>query len=64
MQVQLTGFLERNAKTFMADLWDMLISAQSSAVGIPAVIIEQRQQEQQQQQVPTRVTCCTVWPFC
>eukprot|EP00668_Euglena_longa_P028871 GGOE01036202.1.p1 GENE.GGOE01036202.1~~GGOE01036202.1.p1 ORF type:complete len:219 (+),score=51.57 GGOE01036202.1:71-727(+) len=55
MQIELTGFLGRNTAPFMEELWNLLLSAQESPVGIPAAILEekraeiQRTQEQAQQ---------------
>ena len=34
MQINLTGFLERNAAVFMKELWNLLITAQDSHAGI------------------------------
>ena len=33
MQINLTGFLERNARKFMPRLWDMLLSACNNPTG-------------------------------
>ena len=46
MQINLTGFLDgKNAREFMAELWTLLISAEDSADGIPAAILEQKKDE-------------------
>ncbi|KAI9366524.1 PWI domain-containing protein, partial [Pilaira anomala] len=45
MQINLTGFLEGNTKKFITELWNLLLSAQSSVGGIPAVFIEQKKEE-------------------
>merc|ERR1711990_1248586 len=46
VQINLTGFLNaKNARLFMAELWPMLLSAQSNAHGIPDKLIELTRQE-------------------
>lgn len=46
MQINLTGFLNgKNARIFMTDLWDLLLSAQESATGIPDQLIELKKEE-------------------
>ena len=45
MQINLTGFLENNTKLFITELWNLLLSAQDSVGGIPAIFIEQKKQE-------------------
>ncbi|KAF8794026.1 Serine/arginine repetitive matrix protein 1 like protein [Argiope bruennichi] len=46
MQINLTGFLTgKYAREFMAELWALLISAEDSADGIPAAILEQKKDE-------------------
>lgn len=45
MQINLTGFLEGNTKKFITELWTLLLSAQNSVGGIPAVFIEQKKEE-------------------
>lgn len=58
MQINLTGFLNsRNARTFMEELWELLISAMENIGGIPAKFLEQKKEEIKQRQV---TFCCTV----
>lgn len=46
MQINLTGFLNgKNARVFMTDLWELLLSAQESPSGIPPKFIEQKKEE-------------------
>lgn len=46
MQILLTGFLNgKNARLFMSELWDLLLSAQESASGIPQQFLEQKKEE-------------------
>jgi len=49
LQIQLTGFLEKNAGRFMKDLWCLLIDAQNSPNGIPPALIEEKKDEIRQQ---------------
>lgn len=45
LQVQLTGFLEKQAAPFVAELWTLLVDAQDSPYGIPRVFIERKKQQ-------------------
>ncbi|PWN48408.1 serine/arginine repetitive matrix protein 1, partial [Violaceomyces palustris] len=45
MQISLTGFLESKTPEFMKELWELLISAQSSPGGIPAIFVEWKKEE-------------------
>lgn len=45
VQITMTGFLERNAKKFVAELWGMLHSASQNASGIPTAMLEKKKQE-------------------
>ncbi len=45
MQIQLTGFLEASTAEFMAELWELLISAQASPGGVPQRFVEEKKQE-------------------
>ena len=45
MQISLTGFLEKNARIFMAELWRLLLSAQESVGGIPKLFVERKKRE-------------------
>ncbi|CAG8467853.1 4565_t:CDS:10 [Ambispora leptoticha] len=45
MQINLTGFLEKNAPIFVAELWKLLLSAQEGVGGIPTVFLEQKMEE-------------------
>jgi len=52
MQMNLTGFLNaKNARTFIQDLWELLLSAQENIGGIPAVFLEQKKEEIKMRQV-------------
>ncbi len=45
MQIQLTGFLEASTQEFMAELWELLVSAQASPGGVPQRFVEEKKQE-------------------
>eukprot|EP00126_Sphaerothecum_destruens_P005180 Sdes_comp18619_c0_seq1m8796 len=45
IQVNLTGFLEKMTSSFVADLWNLLLDAQSSPTGIPTQMLEQKKRE-------------------
>lgn len=46
MQLNLTGFLNgRNARSFMGELWDLLVSAQDSVTGIPETFLQQKKDQ-------------------
>lgn len=46
MQINLTGFLQsKNAMDFMAELWELLISAQDSLTGIPDQLMDLKREE-------------------
>ena len=45
MQLHLTGFLEKNTSSFMGELWTLLLSAQSSAMGIPQQFLDKKKEE-------------------
>jgi len=45
LQINLTGFLEKNTKGFVLELWKMLISASRSTTGIPDEMLEKKKQE-------------------
>jgi len=45
MQVQLTGFLARKSGIFMSELWELLLSAQENAAGVPQQFITDKKSE-------------------
>jgi len=45
LQVQLTGFLDRRAAPFVAELWKLLLDAQDAPHGIPRTFVERKKQE-------------------
>lgn len=57
MQVLLTGFLEDKTPLFMKELWRLLLSAQESLGGIPAVFVEIKKEEIRQKNVTSLCLC-------
>ena len=52
MQINITGFLNgKNARVFMKELWELLISAQSNIGGIPSAFLEKKKEEIRQRKV-------------
>ena len=52
LQINMTGFLNaRNARAFVSELWDLLISAQDNPDGIPAKFIDEKKEEILRRQV-------------
>ena len=49
MQLNLTGFLEKNTPKFMNSLWKLLLSAQDTPDGIPPRLIEDKKVEIREQ---------------
>ncbi|EFJ15475.1 hypothetical protein SELMODRAFT_100233 [Selaginella moellendorffii] len=47
IQIQLTGFMEKNTGRFMKELWGLLASAQSNASGIPQALLDKKALETQ-----------------
>ena len=45
LQLDLTGFLEKQAGLFVEELWTLLVDAQKNEHGIPSVFLEKKKQE-------------------
>lgn len=45
LQIQLTGFLDKDTATFCKDLWKLLLSAQESPQGVPKELLEAKKLE-------------------
>ena len=43
--MQLTGFLDRRAQPFVAELWQLLLDAQTAPHGIPRAFVEKKKEE-------------------
>lgn len=56
MQINLTGFLNgKNARIFMASLWQHLVSAQQNEYGVPEAFLEAKKAELKAKQVNNRI---------
>lgn len=52
MQINITGFLNgKNARVFMKELWELLLSAQNNIGGIPSAFLEKKKEEIRQRKV-------------
>lgn len=54
LQIQLTGFLEKDTPAFCKELWKLCLSAQSSPQGVPKELLEAKKLELIQEKVYTR----------
>lgn len=65
MQINLTGFLNgKNARTFMTDLWDLLLNAQESSHGIPDQFVELKKEEMKKRKVTSiPAVVCTSYHY-
>ncbi|PKA61929.1 hypothetical protein AXF42_Ash008761 [Apostasia shenzhenica] len=46
IQIQLTGFMEKNTSKFMKELWSLLLSAQNNVSGVPQQFLDAKEEEQ------------------
>ncbi|KAK8225992.1 hypothetical protein HDK77DRAFT_486285 [Phyllosticta capitalensis] len=53
LQIQLQGFLDKDAPAFCKELWGLLLDAQTSSHGIPKAIVDAKKQELKQEKVDT-----------
>ncbi|KAF0639207.1 hypothetical protein FPSE5266_09053 [Fusarium pseudograminearum] len=51
LQIQLTGFLDKDTAKFCKDLWKLLLSAQSSPQGVPKELLEAKKLELMQEKI-------------
>lgn len=51
LQIQLTGFLEKDTALFCKELWKLLLSAQASPQGVPKELLEAKKLELMQEKV-------------
>jgi len=59
LQIQLTGFLEKDAPDFCEKLWKLALSAQESPLGVPKELLEAKKQELRQNKVCIKDTTTT-----
>ena len=54
----LTGFLNsKNARIFVGELWEHLLSAQTNPTGIPKAFLDQKKEELKKKMVKSRLKC-------
>lgn len=51
MQIQLTGFLEKETASFCKEMWKLFLSAQASPQGVPQELLEAKKLELIQEKV-------------
>ncbi|KAM5356065.1 hypothetical protein ACJ41O_002711 [Fusarium nematophilum] len=51
LQIQLTGFLDKDTASFCKELWKLLLSAQSSPQGVPKELLEAKKLELMQEKI-------------
>jgi hypothetical protein len=51
LQIQLTGFLDKDTGPFCKELWKLLLSAQGSPQGVPKELLEAKKLELIQEKV-------------
>lgn len=50
VQISLTGFMEKNTGKFMKELWQLLLSAQNNASGVPQQLLDAKEEETRKKQ--------------
>ncbi|XP_008803113.2 serine/arginine repetitive matrix protein 1-like isoform X2 [Phoenix dactylifera] len=53
IQIQLTGFMEKNTGKFMKELWALLLSAQNNASGVPQQLLDAKKEETDRRKAET-----------
>ncbi|KAK9727195.1 hypothetical protein RND81_05G264600 [Saponaria officinalis] len=53
VQIQLTGFMEKNTSKFMKELWALLLSAQNNASGVPQQFLDAKEEETKKKKAET-----------
>jgi serine/arginine repetitive matrix protein 1 len=51
VQIQITGFMEKNTGKFMRELWSLLTSAQNNISKIPQQFLDEKAEETRQKKV-------------
>ncbi|KAK3942182.1 PWI domain-containing protein [Diplogelasinospora grovesii] len=57
LQIQLTGFLDKDTPSFCKQLWNLLLSAQTSPQGVPKELLEAKKLELIQEKVYPSALC-------
>ena len=58
MQIQLTGFLDKDTASFCKELWKLCLSAQTNPQGVPQELVEAKKAELMQEKVRSQNSCC------
>ncbi|KAF8854935.1 PWI domain-containing protein [Acephala macrosclerotiorum] len=59
LQIQLTGFLDKDTAKFCKELWSLCLSAQSNPQGVPKELLEAKKLELIQEKVCTANYLCS-----
>jgi len=51
LQIQLTGFLDKDTPKFCKELWNLCLSAQENPQGVPKELLEAKKMELRQEKV-------------
>lgn len=58
LQIKMQGFLgEGPSATFCSELWDLMLSAQDSSLGVPSQLLEAKKAELMQERVRIPMAC-------
>ncbi|KAF2459822.1 PWI domain-containing protein [Lineolata rhizophorae] len=57
IQIQLTGFLEKSTAPFCKELWNLCLSAQDNAQGVPKELLEAKKLELYEEMVILQIFC-------
>lgn len=60
LQIQLTGFLDKDTSNFCKDLWSLCLSGQENPQGVPKELLEAKKLELMQEKVIPGVELTTV----
>ena len=61
MQIMMTGFLGKTkARSFMGELWKLMVEAQENTHGIPTELIEMKKSELQKKMASLKYLYCSI----
>lgn len=61
IQIQITGFMEKNTGKFMKELWTLLLSAQKNASGVPQQFLDAKEEELLKKKVLLSLDMPFIW---
>lgn len=61
LQIQLTGFLDKDTGKFCKELWSLCLSAQENPQGVPKELLEAKKLELIQEKVSRACPTCSTW---